>query len=73
MEMFIVKEVELPEELLRGRAGFGKDALYTGRVAAAKVNHPAHLTNSDRKRLKTRRRIEDIQAERELEREINSF
>lgn len=68
-----MKEVELPEELMRGRAGFSKEALYTGRVSPEKVNHPAHLTNSDRKRLKTRRRIEDIQAERELEREINSF
>ena len=73
MEMCAVKEVELPEELMRGRAGFSKDALYTGLVAPAKVNHPAHLTNSDRKRLKTRRSIEDIQAERDLEREINSF
>ena len=63
----------LPEELMRGRAGFSKEALYTGRVAPVKVNHPAHLTNSDRKRLETRRRIEDIQAGRELEREINSF
>lgn len=63
----------LPEELMRGRAGFSKDELYTGRVALVKVNHPAHLTNSDRKRLETRRRIEDIQAEIELELEINSF
>lgn len=68
-----MKEVELPEELMRGRAGFSNEALYTARVAPEKVNHPAHLTNSDRKRLETRRRIEDIQAERELEREINSF
>ena len=68
-----MKEVELPEELLRGRAGFSKDALYTGCVAPVKVNHHAHLTKSDKKRLETRRRIEDIQSERELEREINSF
>lgn len=58
---------------MRGRAGFSKDALYTGRVAPLKVNHPAHLTKSDKSRLEARRRIEDIQAERELERGINSF
>ena len=40
-----MKEVEIPEELMRGRAGFSKDSLYTGRVAPVKVNHPAHLTN----------------------------
>lgn len=64
-----MKEVELPEELMRGRAGFSKEALYTNK-SASKQSDPSLL---GRKRLETRRRIEDIQAERELEREINSF
>jgi len=64
-----VKEVDLPEELLRGRAGFSKEALYTNK-SASKQSDPSSL---DRKRLDARRRIEDIQAERELEREINYF
>ena len=67
--MNIVKEVELPEELMRGRSGFSKEAPYTNK-SASKQRDPSSL---DRKRLDTRRRIEDIQAERELEREINSF
>lgn len=64
-----MQEVELPEELMRGRAGFSKEALYTNK-SVSKQSGPSSL---DRKRLETRRRIEDIQAERELEREINSF
>ena len=64
-----MKEVDLPEELLRGRAGFSKEALYTNK-SASKQSDPSSL---DRKRLDARRRIEDIQAERELEREINYF
>ena len=64
-----MKEVELPEELMRGRAGFSKEALYTNK-SVSKQSDPSSL---DRKRLETRRRIEDIQAARELEREINSF
>lgn len=64
-----MKEVELPEELMRGRAGFSKEAIYTNK-SAIKQSDPSSL---DKKRLETRRRIEDIQAERELEREINSF
>lgn len=64
-----MKEVELPEELMRGRAGFSKEALYTNK-SVSKQSDPSSL---GRKRLETRRRIEDIQAERELELEINSF
>lgn len=54
---------------MRGRAGFSKDALYTNK-SVSKQSDPPSLY---RKRLETRRRIEDIQAERELEREVNSF
>lgn len=54
---------------MRGRAGFSKEALYTNK-SSSKQSDPSSL---DRKRLETRRRIEDIQAERELKREINSF
>lgn len=64
-----MKEVEIPEELMRGRAGFSKESLYTNK-SASKQSDPSSL---DKKRLETRRRIEDIQAQRELEREINSF
>ena len=59
----------LPEELMRGRAGFSKEALYTNK-STSKQNDPSSLDN---KRLETRRRIEDIQAQRELDSEINSF
>lgn len=62
-------KTELPEELLRGRAGFSKEALYTNK-SASKQSDPYSL---DKNRLDARRRIEDIQAQRELEREINSF
>jgi len=54
---------------MRGRSGFSKEAPYTNK-SASKQSDPSSL---DRKRLDTHRRIEDIQAERELEREINSF
>ena len=59
----------LPEELMRGRAGFSKEALYTNKS----VSKQSDQSSLDRKRLDTRRRIEDIQDERELKREINSF
>lgn len=64
-----MKEVEIPEELMRGRAGFSKEALYTNK-SVSKQSDPSSL---DKKRLETRRRIEDIQAQRELDSEINSF
>ena len=64
-----MKEVELPEELMRGRAGFSKEALYINK-SASKQSDPSSL---DKNRLETRRRIEDIQAQRELDSEINSF
>ena len=61
--------LNLPEELMRGRAGFSKEALYTNK-SVSKQSDPSSL---DRKRIETRRRIEDIQAQRELDSEINSF
>ena len=65
-----MKEVELPEELMRGRAGFSNEALYTNKLVSSGTSEQYSIRKN---RLDARRRIEDIQAERELEREINSF